>query len=41
MIPEPTTPTPLEPPTAPRNSMEAEHELENYGNSIQAVKAAN
>lgn len=41
MIPEPATPTPLEPPTAPQKSMGAEHELENYGNSIQAVKAAN
>ena len=41
MIPEPATPTPLEPPKAPRNSMEAEHELENYENSIQAEEAAN
>ena len=39
---EPSTPTPLEPPTAPRNSIGTEHELENCEMSrIQAVKAAN
>ena len=38
---EPATPTSLEPPTAPRNSIGTEYELENCEMSIQAVKAAN
>ena len=38
---EAATPTSLEPPTAPRNSIGTEHELENCEMSIQAVKAAN
>ena len=38
---EPATPPPLEPPTAPRNSIGTEYELENCEMLIQAVKAAN
>ena len=38
---ETATPTPLEPPNAPRNSVRTDHKLENYEMSIQAVKTAN